>query len=70
MNQSKLEEVEQEPRVNTDIIRISKLKWTGIAKFKSDDHYIYYCRQEFLRRKGIALIVNKRLRNVISKTTE
>ena len=70
MNQSKLEEVEQEPRVNTDIIRISKLKWTGIGKFKSDDHYIYYCRQEFLRRKGIALIVNKRLRNVISKMTE
>ena len=70
MNQSKLEEVEQEPRVNTDIIRISKLKWTGIGKFKSDDHYIYYCRQEFLRRKGIALIVNKRLRNVISKTTD
>jgi len=56
--------------VNTDIIRISKLKWTGIGKFKSDDHYIYYCRQEFLRRKGIALIVNKRLRNVISKMTE
>jgi len=70
VNQSKLEEVEQEPRVNTDIIRISKLKWTGIGKFKSDDHYIYYCRQEFLRRKGIALIVNKRLRNVISKMTE
>ena len=70
MNQGKLEEVKQEPGVNIDIIRISKLKWTGIGKFKSDDHYIYYCRQEFLRRKGIALIVNKRLRKVISKTTE
>ena len=70
MNQGKLEEVQQEPGVNIDIIRISKLKWTGIGKFKSDDHYIYYCRQEFLRRKGIALIVNKRLRKVISKTTE
>ena len=70
MNQGKLEEVKQEPGVNIDIIRISKLKWTGIGKFKSDDHYIYYCRQEFLRRKGIALIVNKRLRKVISKMTE
>ena len=66
MNQGKLEEGKQEmPRVNTDILRISELKWTGIGKFKSDDHYIYYSRQEFLRRKGVALIVNKRLRNVI-----
>ena len=61
MNQGKLEEVKQEPGVNIDIIRISKLKWTGIGKFKSDDHYIYYCGQESLRRNGAALIINKRV---------
>ena len=58
MNQGKLEVVKQEmARVNTDII--SKLKWTGMGEFKSDDHYIYDCGQESLRRNGIGLIVNK-----------
>ena len=53
MNQGKLEMVKQEmPRVNMDILGISKLKWTGMDDFNSDDHYIYYCRQEFLRRNG------------------
>ena len=62
MNQSKLEVVIQEmARVNTDILGISKLKWTGIVEFNSDDHCIYYCGQESLRRNGIALIVNKRV---------
>ena len=71
MNQGKLEVVKQEiTRVNIDILGTSELKWPGMVGFKSDDHYIYYCRQEFLRRKGIALIVNKRLRKVISKMTE
>ena len=46
--------------MNIDIIRISELKWTGIGEFNSDDHYIYYCGQEFLRRNGLAIIVNKR----------
>ena len=46
-------------RVNTDILGISELKWTGVGKFNSEDHYIYYCGQEFLRRNGVALIVNK-----------
>ena len=54
--------VKQEmPRVNLDIIGISELKWTGMGKFNSDDHYIYYCRQEPSRRKEVALIVNKRV---------
>ena len=71
MNQGKLEVVKQETaRVNINIFGVSELKWMRMVKFNSDDHYIYYCRQEFLRRKGIALIVNKRLRNVISKMTE
>ena len=48
-------------RVNTDILRISELKWTGMGEFNSDDHYIYYCGQESLRRNGVALIVNKRV---------
>ena len=48
-------------RVNVDIIGISKLKWTGMDEFNSDDHYIYYCGQEFLRRNGVAIMVNKRL---------
>ena len=56
MNQGKLEVVKQEmARVNIDILGISELKWTGMGKFNSDDHYIYYCRQESLRRNGILL---------------
>ena len=62
MNQGKLEVVKQEMiRVNVDILGISKLKWTGIREFNSDDHYIYYCGQESLRRNGVALRVNKRV---------
>ena len=62
MNQGKLEVVNQEmARVNVDILGISELKWTGMSKFNSDDHYIYYCKQESLRRNGVALIVNKRV---------
>ena len=62
MNQSKLEVVKQEmARVNTDILGISELKWTGMGEFNSDDHYIYYCGQESLRRNGVALTVNKRV---------
>ena len=64
MNQVKLEVVKQEvARVNMDILGISELKWTGMGKFNSDDHYIYYCVQESLRRNGVALIVNKRVQN-------
>ena len=60
MNQGKLEVVKQEmARVNIDILGISELKWTGMGEFNSHDHYIYYCRQEFLRRNGVALTVNK-----------
>ena len=60
MNQGKLEVVKQEmARVNVDILGISKLKWTGTGKFNSDDHYIYYCGQESLRRNGVAMMVNK-----------
>ena len=60
-NQGKLEVVKQElARVNIDILRISELKWTGMGEFNSDDHYIYYCGQESLRRNGVAIIVNKR----------
>ena len=59
MNQGKLEVVKQEmARVNIDILGIYELKWTGMGDFTSDDHYIYYCMQEYLRRNGIALIVN------------
>ena len=62
MNQGKLEEVKQEmARVNIDILGISKLKWTGMGEFNSDDHYIHYCGQESLRRNGIAIIVNKKV---------
>ena len=62
MNQGKLEVVKQEmARVNVDILGISKLKWTGMGEFNSDDHYIYYCGQESLRRNGVAIIVNKRV---------
>ena len=61
-NQGKLEVVKQEmARVNVDVLGISKLKWTGMGEFNSDDHYIYYCGQESLRRNGVALIVNERV---------
>ena len=66
MNQGKLEVVEQEiVRVNIDIFRISELKWTGVDEFNSDDHYIYYCGQEPLRRNGVANTVNKRVWNAV-----
>ena len=66
MNQGKLEVVKQEmARVNVDILGISKLKWTGMGEFNSDDHYIYYCGQESLRRNGVAIMVNKRIRNAV-----
>ena len=62
MNQGKLEMVKQEmARLNINILGISKLKWTGIGEFNSDDHYIYYCGQESLRRNGAAFIANKRV---------
>ena len=62
MNQGKLEVVKQEmARVNTDILGINELKWTGMGEFNSDDHYIYYCGQESLRRNGVAIMVNKRV---------
>ena len=63
MNQGKLEVVKQE--MNIDILGISELKWTGMGEFNSDDHYIYYCGQESLRRNGVALIVNKRVQNAV-----
>ena len=63
MNQGELEVVKQEmARVNIDILGISELKWTGMGEFNSDDHYIYFYGQESLRRKGVALIVNKSLK--------
>ena len=63
MNQSKLEMVKQDmARVNIDILGISELKWTRMGEFNSDDPYIYYCRQESLRRNGVAIMVNKRVR--------
>ena len=66
MNQSKLEVVKQEmARVKIDILGISELRWTGMSEFNSDDHYIYYCRQESLRRNGVAMIVNKRVQNAV-----
>ena len=55
MNQGKLEAVKQETRVNINILGISELRWTGMGKFNSDDHYIYYCGQESLRRNGVAI---------------
>ena len=62
MNQGKLEVVKQEmARMNVDIVGISKLRWTGMVELNSDDHYIYYCRQESLRRNGVATIINKRV---------
>ena len=66
MNQGKLEVVKQEmARVNVNILGISKLKWTGMGEFNSDDHYIYYCGQESLRRNGVAIMVNKRVQNAV-----
>ena len=66
MNQGKLEVVKHEmARVNVDILGISKLKWTGMGEFNSDDHYIYYSGQESLRRNRVALIVNKRVQNAV-----
>ena len=71
MNQGKLEVDKQEmTRVNINILGISELKWTGMGEFNSDDHYIYYCGQESLRRNGVSIIVNQRVRNAISKMTE
>ena len=66
MNQGKLEVVKQEmARVNVDILGISELKWTGVGEFYSDDHYIYYCGQESLRRNGVAIMVKKRVQNAV-----
>ena len=66
MNQGKFEVVKQEmARVNVDILGISELKWTGMGEFNSDDHYIYYCGKESLGRNGVAIIVNKRVRNAV-----
>ena len=66
MNQGKLEVVKQEmARMNVNILGISKLKWTRMGEFNSDDHYIYYCRQESLRRNGVAIMVNKRVQNAV-----
>ena len=65
MNQGKLEVVKQMARVNVNILEISELKWTGMGEFNSDDHYIYYCEQESLRRNGIAIMVNKRVQNAV-----
>ena len=75
MNQGELDMVKQEmARVNTNILETNDLKWTGMGEFNSDDHFIYYCGQESLRRNGVALIVNKRVQNEVlgcnSKTTE
>ena len=66
MNQGKLEVAKQEmARVHINILRISELKWTGMGEFNSDDHYIYYCGQESLRRNGVAIMVNKRVQNAV-----
>ena len=66
MNQGKLQVVKQEmARVNVHILGICELKWTGMGEFNSEDHYIYYCGQESLRRNGVAIIVNKRVRNAV-----
>ena len=75
MNQGKLEVVKQEmARVNVNILGISELKWTGMGEFNSDDHYVYSCGQESLRRNGVAIMVKKESKmqylDVISKTTE
>ena len=66
MNQGKMEVGKQEmARLNIDILGISELKWDGMGEFNSDDHYIYYCAQESLRRNGVAIMVNKRVRNAV-----
>ena len=66
MNQGKLKVVTREiARVNIDILGISELKWTGMSEFNSDDYYIYYCGQEYLRRNGVAIIVNKTVQNAV-----
>ena len=66
MSHGKLEVVKQDmARINIDVLGISELKWTGMGEFNSDDHYIYYCGQESLRRNGLAIIVNKRVRNAV-----
>ena len=66
MNQGKLEVVKQEmARMNIDILGISKLKWDGMGEFNSNDHYNYYCGQETLRRNGVALSINKRVKNTV-----
>ena len=66
MNQGKLEVVKQEmATVNVDFVGISKLKWTGMGKFNSDDHYIYYCGQESLRKNAVAIMVKKRVQNAV-----
>ena len=75
MNQGKLEVIKQEmARVNVNILGISELKWPGMGEFNSDDHYIYYCGQESLKRNGVAIIINKRVRKsvlvAIKKMTE
>ena len=65
-NQGKLKMVKQEmAKVNIDILGISELKWTGMGEFTSDDHYIFYCGKESLRRNGVAIMVNKRVRNAV-----
>ena len=66
MNQSKLEVVKQElTRVNIDILGISELRWAGMGEFNSDNHYIYYCGEEYFRRNGVAIMDNKRVRNAV-----
>ena len=66
MNQGKLEVVKKQmARVNVDILATNELKWTGMAELNSDDHYIYYCGQESLRRNGVAIMVNRRVRNAV-----
>ena len=66
MNQGKLEVIKQEmARVNVGVLGIRELKWTGMGEFNSDDHCIYYCRQEFLRRNGVAIIDNRRVQNAV-----
>ena len=66
MNQGKLQVIKQGmARVNVDVLGISELKWTGMGKFNSDDHYIYYCGQESLRRNGVTIMVNISVRNAV-----
>ena len=65
MNQGELDLIKKMTRVNINILGISELKWTGLGEFNSDEHYIFYCGQEYLRRNGVALIVNKRVQNKV-----